>query len=135
MWRSDKRTSLAPLEIKVRGSEQYLVKLERNGTVAAMMLVRANSIAKMRMPLGTYTLKYATGTGEYWCGETARVPFGRQTAYHRAGDTFSFVKQTDVYFGHVVELYLRRDVTSAPAACHRKHGEPDARRSRGRFCM
>jgi len=100
---------LAPLEIKVRGSEQYLVKLERNGTVAAMLLVRANSVAKMLMTLGTYTLKYATGTGEYWCGETARFPFGRQTAYHRAGDTFSFVKQTDRYSGYVVELYLQSD--------------------------
>ena len=109
VWRSEDSIALAPLEIQVRGSDQHLVKLEQNGTMTAMMLVRANSNAEMLMPLGTYTLKYATGNGDFWCGETARFPFGRQTTFHRADDTFSFVKEADHYSGFVVELYLQSD--------------------------
>lgn len=107
VWRSDDQPPLAPLEVRTRGTEQHLVKLQRDGTTAAMILVRANATEETRMPLGTYSLKYASGKGDYWCGETARFPFGRQTSFHSARETFSFVQKAGGYSGYVLELFLQ----------------------------
>jgi hypothetical protein len=114
VWRYDTSTPLAPLEVRVKGQEQYLVKLERDGILVATLLVRAGSTAEVLMPLGEYTLKYATGSGDYWCGEDARFPFGRETGHHIAGETFSFRREAGRYTGHAVELFLQRDGNFRP---------------------
>jgi hypothetical protein len=95
------------LEVRVKGSDHYLVKLEREGVTAAMMLVRAASTAEILLPLGDYVLKYAAGSGEYWCGESARFPFCRQTSFHKADKPFSFRKEADHYSAYTIELFLQ----------------------------
>lgn len=63
----------------------------------------------MLVPLGDFTLKYATGSGRYWCGEESRFPFGRETSFHRAESIFSFLDQGDHYSGYTVELFVQPD--------------------------
>jgi hypothetical protein len=108
-WKSDRRESVAPLEVRVRGSAHYLVKLERDGFTSATMFVRAGSSAEMLMPIGDYILKYAAGDGGLWCGHEARLPFGQTTTFHRAESTFTFRDDGDQFTGYTVELYLRPD--------------------------
>lgn len=107
VWRYHDSAPVAPLEIRVKGANQYLVKLEQHGELAAMMLIRASSGAKMRMPIGDYDLKYAAGSGEFWCGEQARFPFGGLTSFHKADETFSFTEDGDRYSGFTIELFLQ----------------------------
>jgi hypothetical protein len=91
----------------VRGSNHYLVKLERRGSTSALVFVRAGSVAEVLVPLGDYALKYATGNGELWCGPDAQYPFGAQTTFHRAEDIFTFSEDGNQYTGYTVELYLQ----------------------------
>jgi hypothetical protein len=63
----------------------------------------------MLLPLGTFEVKYATGTGEYWCGQDAKFPFGRQTQFFRADDIFDFTDEGDHYSGYTLELFLQPD--------------------------
>lgn len=109
VWRYSDREAVAPLEILVSGDGQYLVKVEEAGRAVAAMFVRAGSTAEMSVPLGTYALKYATGSGEFWCGHDARFPFGRATTFARADEPFRFTDEGTHYSGYTVELFLRED--------------------------
>lgn len=108
-WRYDDRSPRAPLEVRTDGGEEYLVKVEENGKPVATMFIRGDSTAEMLVPLGTHTVKYATGTGEYWCGHDARFPFGQQTSFNRASEDFHFTDEGDHYSGYVLELVLQRN--------------------------
>ncbi len=107
VWRSDNAAPVAPLEVRVKGANHYLVKLERAGATVALMLVGPDSVANTRVPLGDYTLKYATGSGDFWCGEDARFPFGVRTSFHKTNDIFAFRGNADGYTGYSVELFLQ----------------------------
>lgn len=107
VWRFDDSEPLAPLEIQVRGAAQHLVKLERGDRIAAMMLLRAGSTAELLVPLGDFVLKYASGSGEYWCGVNARFPFGRQTSFFKADKVLAFRSEADHYSGYKIELFLQ----------------------------
>lgn len=109
VWRLDRRDPLAPLEVRVRGDRHYLVKVEQGGVAVAFMFVRAGSSAEMLVPLGDYSLKYATGSGQYWCGSDAQRPFGQQTLFFRADEVFSFRDIGSQYSGYTVELFLQPD--------------------------
>ena len=109
VWRYTRKRGLAPLEIRTTGTEHYLVKAEQNGEVIASMHVRPGSTAEVLLPLGIFEVKYATGTGEYWCGQDAKFPFGRQTQFFRADDIFHFKDEGDYYSGYTLELFLQPD--------------------------
>lgn len=108
VWRYTNRPPRAPLEVTTEGGVEYLVKLEENGDPIAMMLIRGDSTAEMLVPLGRYTVKYATGTGAFWCGQDARLPFGSQTDFQKADEDFDFTIEGDRYSGYVLELILQQ---------------------------
>jgi hypothetical protein len=107
VWRWTTTAEVAPLEVRTKGSDFYLVKLESDGSPVRMMLVLPGSTTEMLVPLGTYVLKYATGSGQYWCGPSARFPFGRETAFFRTESQMTFRDEGSQYTGYTVELFAQ----------------------------
>ena len=60
---------LAPLRIITRSNSNYYIKLENyySGQIIASIFISAYETVDFDVPLGSYTLKYATG--EKWYGE------------------------------------------------------------------
>lgn len=108
IWSYSERDALAPLEIRAAEGAQYLVKIEENERPVAVMFIQSGSAAEFLLPLGTYTLKYATGDGEYWCGHESRYPFGPETQFRRSDEAFLFADEGTYYSGYTVELILQR---------------------------
>lgn len=67
--------------------------------------VRAGETANVDVPLGEYTLYYATG--ETWYGP--ELVFGDETIYYKADETFDFYEEGGYINGWTVELYLQFD--------------------------
>lgn len=80
---------VAGFTIKTAPGSNYFVKLEDelHHPVRAYF-VKGGSTVFYRVPLGTFTLKYASG--EAWC----RVLFGADTSANVADDTFTFERAT-----------------------------------------
>ena len=94
----------APLEIITKGDQvNYLVKLVESETNREVLkfFIRAGMSVKIQMPLGTYTLRYATGKN--WFGST--LLFGEDTVRYQADTQFEFVKTAEGYKGFTVELF------------------------------
>lgn len=104
VWRSTDTKPVAPLTIRASGTSHFLVKLEDGRANTSFVFVRAGATAETLVPLGTYTLKYATGSGSQWCGREARRPFGTNTSFYRADSTFVFSDEGSHYSGHTIEL-------------------------------
>lgn len=100
---------VSPLTIKSRRGVDYFVKLvvpfSRNEVMS--FYVRGGQPLTVKVPLGTYELKYAAGSK--WYGQ--KYKFGPDTIYSRANETFRFeAKETYdgiTYSGWTVELILQ----------------------------
>jgi hypothetical protein len=99
--------AIAPFQIQTSGAGSYLVKLEDayRGTDVMDIFVRGGDTIEVEVPLGTYVVKYASGTT--WYGYDYR--FGPETSYNKAETTFAFRNDGYQITGYTVTLYQVRD--------------------------
>ena len=94
----------APLRILTTGNDtHYYLKLEESGTgrSALTVFVRSGHQVDMRVPFGTYVVKYASG--QKWYGY--QHLFGPDTAYTKADSTFAFRREGNQIKGFSITLY------------------------------
>jgi len=99
---------VAPLQIVTSGeASHYLVKLvtAKGGKPVLSVFVRAGDKVSLKVPLGSYRVKYAAGTA--WQGESAL--FGEATQYFEAEKRFDFVRKGGKTKGFEIELVARPD--------------------------
>lgn len=97
------RRRLAPFEIKSSTGTHYLIKLDdsRTGATVQTIFVCGGSTVEVDVPLGTYTVKYASG--DKWYGY--KHLFGPNTSYSKASTLFTFSSEAGKYAGHTITLY------------------------------
>lgn len=97
--------ALAPLTIVTSAGRDYYVKLVYTGTNDAVMgiYVQGGITSDVQVPLGSYEMRYASGT--IWYGYLNL--FGPETAYAKAAGTFDFIDAGDSYTGYTVELIMQ----------------------------
>jgi hypothetical protein len=86
--------------------EYYFIKLVdlKTGAVAARIFMPAGARQEYKVPLGSYEMRYATGTT--WYGEEAL--FGAQTRTYKAESVFNFYVSGNEVSGAEVELIKQR---------------------------
>lgn len=100
------RDAIAPLTISTRqGLGHYFVKIVDWTTDAPVMtiFVRSGQSVSTKVPLGSYKVKYATGS--QWYGKTHL--FGPETSYSMADSRFDFEETGNQVSGFTVELFLQ----------------------------
>ncbi len=95
--------AIAPFTIRSQGGNNFLVKLSDadSGTDVMTIFVRGGEDVETSVPIGTYIVKYASGTTWYGYDQL----FGPQTGYSKADETFDFVQEGDTVKGFSVTLY------------------------------
>ena len=95
--------SVAPFRILTSGTSNYFVKLDSvsSGRTVLTVFVRAGQQVDIKVPLGTYIVKYAAGRS--WYG--TQHLFGPQTSYAKADTTFDFHRQGNQITGYSITLY------------------------------
>jgi hypothetical protein len=98
---------IAPLRIETQSGSNYLVKLEdaQTGENALDVFVRGGNAAEFEVPLGNYTVKYASGNE--WYGYTHL--FGPATSYTKADKPFRFYQNDQGVSGYTITLYRVAD--------------------------
>ena len=91
---------LAPFEIRSTGGQNYLLKLALPSKDHLLIFVRGGSPITVDVPLGAYTVTYATGTHWYGLRPDKRF-FGPETAAGKFDDSLSF----DANYETSVTLY------------------------------
>jgi hypothetical protein len=96
-------TPLADFTIRSAPGTNYLVKLADpgNGNVAMTVFVIGGNTVNVKVPLGTYLVKYASGTK--WYGY--RDLFGPTTSYSKADAPLSFSQNGSEISGYTITLY------------------------------
>lgn len=98
---------IAPFSVSTRrGDGNFFVKLADTRSpkkAIVTVFIRDGMTAEIDVPLGTYELKYATGTS--WYG--AKDLFGSSTRYAKADETFTFRTEGNRVSGYSVELHLQ----------------------------
>jgi hypothetical protein len=97
-------SNTAPFRILTTpGDTHYFVKLEESGTGRSVLtvFVRSGHQVDMRVPFGTYVVKYAWG--QKWYGY--QHLFGPNTAYTKADTTFAFRREGNQIKGFSITLY------------------------------
>ena len=105
-YRSD--DAIAPLAIETIGeTDHFYVKVVHWYTKApvATVFIRAGRSAEISLPLGSFEIRYATGST--WYG--TEYLFGEDTAYSIADSRFDFKREGDRITGYTIQLYLQRD--------------------------
>jgi len=99
--------SLAPFQIKSSPRSNYLIKISDFDTNQPVMtiFVRGGEHFTVKVPLGQFTVKYATG--DVWYGY--KYLFGPETVYNQATSSFTFSRQSDGYSGYTITLYKVRN--------------------------
>jgi len=98
--------AVAPLTIQTRssGSHYFLKMVETiSGRTAFTAFIRSGDTLQTRMPIGSYEMRYATGSD--WHGPSQL--FGPRTNYNKADSTFVFSRDLSGYSGYTVELILQ----------------------------
>jgi len=98
-----KESRIAPFKVKTPlGSSHYFLKLVKASDKAPVLTfyIRGGQTFELKVPLGTYRLKYASG--ETWYG--LKHYFGEHTAYSEAEADLHFSRAGNVLKGHSVEL-------------------------------
>lgn len=95
--------AVAPLEVKTSYGGYYFVKLANaaTGQDEIELFIHGGRTIEIDIPLGTYTMKYATG--QTWYGRDHY--FGPNTSYSKASSSFHFTKDYNGYSGYTVTLY------------------------------
>jgi hypothetical protein len=98
-----KRAKLAPFEIKSPIGMNYLIKLDdsQTGVPIQTIFIRGGTSVEIDVPLGTYTVKYASG--DKWYGY--KHLFGPDASYSKASTLFRFHSEAGKYVGHTITLY------------------------------
>lgn len=98
---------VAPLSIKSAADANYLVKLDDayTGRQVLSVFIRGGQTEEIKVPLGRYIVKYASG--DRWYGY--RHLFGPDTQYSKADREFPFSFDGDSYVGYTLTLYKVRD--------------------------
>ncbi|HEX9853476.1 MAG TPA: hypothetical protein VGA68_10700, partial [Woeseiaceae bacterium] len=99
---------IAPLQVVTRDtSNHFFVKLEDwdTGTPIMGIFVRGGQSIETKVPLGSFRLKYATGT--QWFGDANEDLFGAETGTFQADKRFDFYQTDNRISGYTVELYLQ----------------------------
>jgi len=94
----------APFRILTSGGDtHYFVKLEESGTGRSVLtvFVRSGQQVDIRVPFGTYVVKYASG--QKWYGY--QHLFGPYTVYTKADSTFPFRREGNQIKGFSITLY------------------------------
>lgn len=103
------RNGVAPLKITTSsaGGYHYFVKIVNllNGQSIGSYFIRSGEAIDIKVPLGTYEIKYASGTKWYGMGYL----FGTETTYSKADSTFDFTFDGYQYSGYTVELIMQRN--------------------------
>ncbi|MCF4970580.1 hypothetical protein [Nostoc sp. CMAA1605] len=102
-WNSKSQTILAPLNIYTRGTQHYFIKVvdSKSNKSAMTVFIHANKNAAIKLPIGTYKIKYATG--KQWYG--VKDLFGVNTAYNQVEKQLVFDVQGDKVRGYSLYLY------------------------------
>lgn len=97
----------APLEIKTRFGTNYYVKAvdASSGKTHLTAYIQGGDTLEVKMPVGEYEIKYATG--QVWYGEDHF--FGPATSYARADAPFYFTRDVEGYSGYTLELFTSVD--------------------------
>jgi len=102
------KEGIAPLEIITpsKGYDFYVKLSDVNVMMTSKTFyVRGGSRVETKVPLGTFTIKYATG--KEWKSENCL--FGINTLYNKAEKVFEFKKVGNQLSGYSVELILQID--------------------------
>jgi hypothetical protein len=104
---SSSEQQVARFKVSAPEGTHYWVKLTDETTSATViaMFVRSGSTAEVKVPLGTYVIKYASGKS--WYGST--YLFGPDTAYGKANQTMRFWVEGNIVHGHSMTLYKVRN--------------------------
>ncbi len=97
-----KAEAIAPLNISTGSDRNYFIKLidKSTGQVAVTVFVRGGQFVNIKMPLGLYEFRYASGT--QWYGEEQL--FGPGTDCQKADKVFDFYRNGSQIMGHTVQL-------------------------------
>jgi TPR repeat protein len=101
-----KAKPIAPLQIRILGENlHYYIKMTDWSTdkVVQTMFIRAGSSLNVKVPLGSFRIKYAVG--DNWQGE--QNLFGEKTAFYKADKRFDFARHGNTISGHEIELILQ----------------------------
>ena len=95
---------IAPLKINTTAGSNYLLKLVSIGSNKTVMaiFVRGGDSVTTKVPLGNYTIKYASGNNN-WYG--SKHLFGKETQYSKADSTFDFKQTYNQISGYTVSLF------------------------------
>ena len=100
---------VAPLSIKTspNGGYHYFVKIVNivNHQELGSYFIRSGGMLEIKVPLGTYEIKYATG--KQWYGTS--YLFGPETTYSKADSLFTFRFDGYQYSGYTLELIMQRN--------------------------
>lgn len=96
-------SGVAPLQIRTSQGSNYLVKLENisTGRNIVDIFIRGGNTAEVKVPLGSYRIKYAAG--DNWYGY--KYYFGPTTGYSKADKVFHFRKDGYQISGYTITLY------------------------------
>lgn len=102
MWNAFSTQRVAPLEIRTSGESDYYIKLvdRSSGRDVLGLYISGGRSLEVTVPLGTYDIRYAIGTG--W--QNTQTLFGPNTSYFRADSVFQFSDQGQYYSGYTIEL-------------------------------
>lgn len=105
LWHSAE--AVAPFAINPHSDANYLVKLvdAYSRTEVMRVFVRGGSPIEVKVPLGTYEIRYASG--DQWYGY--QHLFGPDTAYAKADKTFDFRIIGNQVSGYTLTLYKVRN--------------------------
>jgi hypothetical protein len=100
-----KMNCVGPLEIKTSVGNHYLVRLYKPSTGELIMsvFVQGGRTERIKAPLGTYVMKFASG--KEWYGYANDRLFGPSTVCTKADELFSFTVEGNRYMGNTVTLY------------------------------
>jgi len=98
---------IAPLEIRTSSGANYWIKIDEAHTNqhVASYFIRSGETLNVQMPLGNYTIKYATG--QKWYGP--EYLFGDDTKYSKADDLFKFESNGYETNGYTIELIMQEN--------------------------
>lgn len=103
LWPSSE--PVAPFNVETKGDGGYYIYLKSKASPdddMAFYVVGGKNI-ETAVPLGRYTMYYATG--DTWYGD--ELKFGEETAYYEGDTELSFYTFGDTVYGQTVELYLQ----------------------------
>ncbi|WP_261526402.1 hypothetical protein [Burkholderia multivorans] len=103
VWYNRSGVGVAPFQIKTPIGSNYLVKLSNAETHEDVLnvYVIGGTTANIKVPLGRFTVKYASG--DKWYGY--KKYFGQDTVYAEANTLFDFTREQDGISGYSITLY------------------------------